>query len=89
MRQRTTGRWRKTNDDFHHLYSSTNIITMVTSRRMKWARHVACVGRCTNNWLEQVKGDLGIDWAVLLIWAFMNKVKNRRVLYVSENCLAL
>jgi hypothetical protein len=40
-----------------------------------------------NNWLEQVKGDLGIDWVILLIWAFMNRVKNFRVLYVSENCL--
>ena len=87
--QRATGRWRKTNEEFHHLYSSTNIITMMTSRRMKWARHVACVGRCTNNLLEKVKGDLGIDWVILLIWAFMNRVKNLRVLYVSENCLAL
>jgi len=88
-RQRATGKWEKTNEEYHHLYSSTGIITMMTSRRMKWARHVACVERCTNNWLAQVKGDLGIDWVILLIWAFMNRVKNVRVLYVSENWLSL
>jgi hypothetical protein len=27
-----------------NLYSSTNIIRQITSRRMRWAGHVACMG---------------------------------------------
>jgi hypothetical protein len=37
-----TGDWRKVrNEELHNLFSSPNIITMIKSRRMKWARHVA------------------------------------------------
>jgi hypothetical protein len=31
------------NEDLHNLYSSQNIIRMIKSRRMKWARHIACM----------------------------------------------
>jgi hypothetical protein len=35
-------RYRKLhNEELHNLYSSPNIIKMTTSRRMKYARHVA------------------------------------------------
>jgi hypothetical protein len=45
------------NDELHSLYSSPNIVRVIKSRRMKWARHVArmlegrgvyrvLVGRC-------------------------------------------
>jgi hypothetical protein len=38
-----TGGWRKLHyDEFHNLYSLPNIIRMTKSRRMRWARHVAC-----------------------------------------------
>jgi hypothetical protein len=37
-----TGGWRKLhNGELHNLYSSPDIINMITSRRMRWARHVA------------------------------------------------
>jgi hypothetical protein len=37
-----TGDWRKLhNEEFHNLYSSTDIITINKSRRMRWAEHVA------------------------------------------------
>jgi hypothetical protein len=37
--------WRKLqNDELHSLYSSTNIVRVIKSRRMRWARQVACVG---------------------------------------------
>jgi hypothetical protein len=37
-----TGGWRKLhNEEFHNLYSSSSIIRMIKSRRMRWAGHVA------------------------------------------------
>jgi hypothetical protein len=40
-RNEVTGGWRKLhNEGLHNLYSSPNIIRMIKSRRMKWARHV-------------------------------------------------
>jgi hypothetical protein len=39
------GSWRKLhNDEFHSLYSSTNIVRVIKSRRMRWAGHVARMG---------------------------------------------
>jgi hypothetical protein len=39
------GSWRKLhNDELHNLYSSPNIVTVIKSRRMRWAGHVARVG---------------------------------------------
>jgi hypothetical protein len=44
-----TGGWRKLhNEEFHNLNSSTNIIRMVKSRRMRWAGHVARIGEMRN-----------------------------------------
>jgi hypothetical protein len=37
--------WRKLhNDELHSLYSSPNIVKVIKSRRMRWARHVARMG---------------------------------------------
>jgi hypothetical protein len=45
-RDEMTGDWRKlNNEELHNLYSSPNIITMMKSWRMRWARHVARIGR--------------------------------------------
>jgi hypothetical protein len=39
------GSWRKFhNDELHSLYSSPNIVRVIKSMRMLWARHVACTG---------------------------------------------
>jgi hypothetical protein len=39
------GSWRKLhNDEFHSLYSASNILRVIKSRRMKWAGHVARMG---------------------------------------------
>jgi hypothetical protein len=41
-----TGGWRKLhNEKLHNLYSSPGIIRMINSRRMRWAGHVARMGR--------------------------------------------
>jgi hypothetical protein len=37
-----TGQWRKLhNQELNNLYSSPNIVRVITSRRMRWAGHVA------------------------------------------------
>jgi hypothetical protein len=44
-RREEDGSWRKFhNDELHNLYSSPNIVGVITSRRMKWAGHVARMG---------------------------------------------
>jgi hypothetical protein len=41
-RDEVTGGWRKLhNEELHNLYSSTSIIRMIKSRRMRRAGHVA------------------------------------------------
>jgi hypothetical protein len=40
------GSWRKLhNDELHSLYSSRNIVWVIKSRRLRWAGHVARMGR--------------------------------------------
>jgi hypothetical protein len=39
------GSWKKLhNDELHNLYSLPNIVTVIKSRRMRWAEHVARMG---------------------------------------------
>jgi hypothetical protein len=41
--------WRKLhNEELHNLYSSPSIIRMINSRRMRWAGHVARMGKKRN-----------------------------------------
>jgi hypothetical protein len=45
-RDEVTGEWRKLhNEELHNLYSFSNIIRQVRSRRMRWAGHVSCMGK--------------------------------------------
>jgi hypothetical protein len=38
--------WRKLhNEEVHNFYSSPSIIRMIKSRRMRWVRYVARIGR--------------------------------------------
>jgi hypothetical protein len=40
------GSWRKLhNDELHNLYSSSNVVREIKSRRMRWVVHVARMGK--------------------------------------------
>jgi hypothetical protein len=45
-RDEVTGGWKKLhNEELHDLYSSPSIVRTIKSRRMRWAGHVAGLGR--------------------------------------------
>jgi hypothetical protein len=45
-RNEVTGGWRKLhNDEFNDLYCPPNIVRVIKSRRMRWAAHVARMGK--------------------------------------------
>jgi hypothetical protein len=69
--------WRQFhNDELHSLYSSPNIVRVIKSRRIRWAGHVARMGRgevFTGFWLGGPKvrdhwEDLGIRERITLSW---------------------
>jgi len=44
-RDKVTGEWRKLhNEELNYLYCSPNIVGVIKSTRMRWARHVARIG---------------------------------------------
>jgi hypothetical protein len=48
-RDEVTGEWRKLHSrELHNLYSSSDIIRQIKSRRMRWAGHVARMGEGRN-----------------------------------------
>jgi hypothetical protein len=55
-RHEVAGGWRKLhNEELRNLFSSPNIIRMIKSRRIRWAGHVARMGRrgmCIEYWWE-------------------------------------
>jgi len=74
MRDEVTGKWRRLrNEELKDLYPSPNTVRVIKSRRMRWARHVACMGEegvyrvlvdkseGRNHW-----GDLGVDGCIIL-----------------------
>jgi hypothetical protein len=64
------GSWKKLhNDEPHNLYSSQNIATVIKSRRVRWAGHVARMGGF--GWRPEEKNlweDLGVDGRITLSW---------------------
>jgi hypothetical protein len=61
-RDEVTGEWRKLrNEELSDLYSSPSIIKIIKSQRMRWAGHVARMGKRGTRidywWISQREGD--------------------------------
>jgi hypothetical protein len=76
-RREEDGSWRKMhNDELHSLYSSPNIVRVIKSRTIRWARHVARIEAgevFTGFWLGGPKGRdhweyQGVDGRITLRW---------------------
>jgi len=73
-----TGEWRKLhNEELSDRYSLPNIMWVVKSRRMRWAGHVAHIGRgegCTGfwwrTWGKDQRGDPDAGGRIILRWIF-------------------
>jgi hypothetical protein len=59
-RKEMAGGWRRLhNEELHNLYASPNIIRVINSRTMRWARHVARKGEIRNAYDILVGRELG------------------------------
>jgi len=73
-REEVAGGWRQLhNEELHDWYSILNIIRLIKSRKMKWERHVARIGKnkneCRIGKLEEKRPNtmegLGVDESLL------------------------
>jgi hypothetical protein len=80
-RDEVTGEWRKLcNEELNDLYCSPKIVRVVKSIRMRWAGHVARIGRgeaCTGIWWGNQRkrdhlGAPGVIGRIILRWVFKN-----------------
>jgi hypothetical protein len=56
-RDEVTGEWRiLRNMGLYALYSTPNIVLVIKSRRLIWARHVACMERCIQGFAGETCG---------------------------------
>jgi hypothetical protein len=78
-RDEVRGEWRKPyNEELNDMYSPPNIMRVIKSRRMRWAGHIARMGRgeaCTGFRWGNLRGrfhwgDPGVDDRIILKWIF-------------------
>jgi hypothetical protein len=77
-RDEVTGEWRKLYEELNGLYSSSNVVRFIKSRRLRWAGHVACMGKGRGVYRVLVGklregdqwGDPGIGERIVLKWIY-------------------
>jgi hypothetical protein len=78
-RDEVMGEWRKLhNEELNCLYSLPNIVRVIKSRRLRWAGHVARMGKgevCTGFWWGSLRERdrweaPGVDGRIMLGWIF-------------------
>ena len=78
-RDEVTGEWRKLrNEELNYLYSSPIIVRVIKSKRMRWERQVANMGKSRGVyrvWWGNLRerdnlGDPGLDGRIILRWIF-------------------
>jgi hypothetical protein len=56
MKENVTGGWtRLHNEELHNLYASPNIVRVIKSRRVRWAGHLAGMGKMRNTYSVLVR----------------------------------
>jgi hypothetical protein len=80
-RDQVTGGWRKLhNEELHDLYPSPSIIIIMKSRRMRWAGHVARMGKRgtpTGCWWERQKEGGHRDYQEVSGWIILGWILYR------------
>jgi hypothetical protein len=79
-RDEAAGEWRRLHNEELNDHSLPNIIRVMKSRRMRWAGHVARMGRRemhTGFWWGDLRegdhlGDSGVDGTIILKWIYGN-----------------
>jgi hypothetical protein len=78
-RDEVTEEWRKLhNEELHEMYSSPTIVQVTKSRRIRWAGHVARMGRgrgvcrilVAKAEGKRPMGKLSRRWKIILRWIF-------------------
>jgi hypothetical protein len=81
-RHKVTREWRKLHsEELDDLYFSPNIVRLIKSRRARWARHVALMGKRRGAYRVSVGKlrerarleDPGIDGRIILRWMFRKR----------------
>jgi hypothetical protein len=78
-----TGEWRKLhNEELHDLYSSPSILRIIKSRRMRWADHVARMGKRRMRivyWWESQRGKDHYENQDVDVWIILGWILERWV----------
>jgi hypothetical protein len=79
-RDEVTGGWRKLhNEELNNLHSSPSIVTMIKSRRMRWAGHIARIEENRNAYRILVGKPEGKEHQDVGVWMILKCISDRQV----------